>query len=82
MTRRGLLSIISSVYDPLGLAAQFLLQGRLLNQELCRANIGWNEVIPEKIQIQWTKWEKTETVGEDSSLKMLQAYVFWDISGM
>ena len=67
MTRRGLLSIISSVYDPLGLAAQFLLQGSLLNQELCRANIGWNEVIREKIQIQWTKWEKTETVGEDSS---------------
>ena len=58
MTRRGLLSIISSVYDPLGLAAPFLLQGRLLNQELWRANLGWDEVIPEKIQIQWTKWEK------------------------
>ena len=58
MTRRGLLSIISSVYDPLGLSAPFLLQGRLLNQELCRANLGWDEVIPEKIQIQWTKWEK------------------------
>ena len=58
MTRRGLLSIISSVYDPLGLAAPFLLQGKLINQELCRANLGWDEVIPEKIQIQWTKWEK------------------------
>ena len=58
MTRRGLLSIISSVYDPLGLAAPFLLQGKSINQELCRANLGWDEVIPEKIQIQWTKWEK------------------------
>ena len=36
MTRRWLLSIISSAYDPLGLAAPFLLQGRLLNQELCK----------------------------------------------
>ena len=58
MTRRGLLSIISSVYDPLGLVAPFLLQGRLLNQDLRRANLGWDEVIPEKIQMQWTKWEK------------------------
>ena len=58
VTRRGLLSIISSVYYPLGPAAPFLLQGKLINQEFCRANLGWDEVIPEKIQIQWTKWEK------------------------
>ena len=58
MTRRGLLSIISSVYDPLDLAAPFLLQGKLINQEFCRANLGWDEVIPEKIQIQGTKWEE------------------------
>ena len=58
MTERGLLSIISSVYDPLCLAEPFLLQEKLLNQELCRANLGWDEVIPEKIQIEWTKWEK------------------------
>ena len=58
MTRRGLLSIISSVYDPLGLGAPILLQGRLLNEKLCRANLGWDEVILEKIQIQWKKWEK------------------------
>ena len=51
------MSIISSVYEPLGLAAPFLLLGKLINQELCRANLCWNKVIPEKIQIQWTKWE-------------------------
>ena len=44
MTRRGLLSIISSVYDPLS-----LLQGRLLSQQLCRVNPGWDEVIQENI---------------------------------
>ena len=58
MTRRGLLSIISSVYDPLGLAASFLLQGRLINHELHKENLYWDEVIPVKIQLQWTKWEK------------------------
>ena len=60
MIRSGLLSIISSVYDPLGLAAPFLLEGKLINQELSKANLGWDEVIAEKIQIQWTKWEKNK----------------------
>ena len=36
----------------------FLLQGRLLNEELYRANLSWHEVIPEKIQIQWRIWRK------------------------
>ena len=58
ITRRGLLSIISSVYDPVGLAALFLLQGRLINHELHKENLCWDEVIPAKIQLQWTKWEK------------------------
>ena len=57
MTKRDLLSIISSVYDPLRLAEPFLLQGKVLNQELRRANLSWDEVIPEKIQIQRTKLE-------------------------
>ena len=57
-TRRGLLSIISSVYDPLGFATPFLLQGKLLIQQLCKENLGWDETIPDNIQRQWTKWER------------------------
>ena len=33
LTRRGLLSVISGVYDPLGLASPFVMRGRLLLQE-------------------------------------------------
>ena len=35
-TRRGLLLLLSSIYDPLGLGAPFLLKGRLIIQQLCR----------------------------------------------
>ena len=38
--RRGLLSVISSVYDPLRFAIPFLLQGKLLIQQLCEENFG------------------------------------------
>ncbi|KAK3749994.1 hypothetical protein QZH41_000414 [Actinostola sp. cb2023] len=33
-TRRGVLSIVNSIYDPLGLAIPVLLEGRLLLQQL------------------------------------------------
>jgi len=35
LTKRGVLSSIRSLYDPLGLASPFLLQGKLLLQQLC-----------------------------------------------
>ena len=38
-TRRGLLSIISSIYDPLGLVTPFVLSAKILMQELCRGNL-------------------------------------------
>ena len=57
-TRRGLRSVISSVYDPLGFAAPFPLQGKLLIQQLCKENLGWDETIPDNIQKQWAKWER------------------------
>ncbi|XP_038058753.1 uncharacterized protein LOC119730035 [Patiria miniata] len=56
MTRRGLLSIVSSVYDPLGFASPFILTAKMLFQELCRRKIGWDDSIPDEIARQWERW--------------------------
>ena len=45
VTRRGLLAALSSVYDPLGLGAPFLLKGRQIIQNICRNNLTWDEPI-------------------------------------
>ena len=37
-TQRGLLATLSSVFDPLGLGAPFLLKRRLIMQRLCKIN--------------------------------------------
>ena len=47
-TRRGILSMISSVYDPLGLASPFILSAKIILQDLCRLKISWDEQIPLK----------------------------------
>ena len=56
-TRRGILSMISSVYDPLGFAAPFLLQAKNILRNLCQEkNLGWDDEIQEKHLKLWKKW--------------------------
>lgn len=46
-TRRGILLVVSSVYDPLGFVAPFILTAKLILQDLCKKKPGWDEKIPE-----------------------------------
>lgn len=55
-TRRGLLSILSSIYDPLGIASPFILEGRRIIQTLCGENFKWDDKIPEDIYHHWNQW--------------------------
>ena len=55
-TRRGMLSVSSSVYDPLGFLAPVVLPAKIMLQELCRRNLGWDEATPQDILQQWTRW--------------------------
>ena len=55
-TRRGILSVVSSVYDPLGMAAPFILPAKLLLQDLCRKGLGWDDEIPNNHLARWRTW--------------------------
>ena len=55
-TRRGILSLISSVYDPLGLAATFVLPAKRLLQDLCRVKLDWDDPIPQEHKVRWERW--------------------------
>ena len=57
-SKRGLLSIISSVSYPLGFATPFLPQGKLIIQQLFKEILVWDEIIPGK----WT--ETVDNMGE------------------
>ena len=56
LTRRGILSIVSSVYDPLGFVSPFTLTAKKMIQELCRRSVGWDEDLPEDILTPWISW--------------------------
>ena len=62
-TRRGMLSILNSLYDPLGLAAPVIVRGKLLLRSMM-ANLGnlqpesWDEPLPEEQRPAWEAWCK------------------------
>ncbi|XP_072172027.1 uncharacterized protein [Diadema setosum] len=43
-TRRGILSVASSLYDPLGFLAPFVLPAKVLLQNLCRRDLTWDDL--------------------------------------
>ncbi|XP_073234570.1 uncharacterized protein [Porites lutea] len=56
LTRRGILSTVSSIYDPLGFAAPFLFRGKRILQLLCKENLDWDDAIPNELRTQWEMW--------------------------
>ncbi|XP_029967089.1 uncharacterized protein LOC115402704 [Salarias fasciatus] len=56
MTRRGILSTVASVYDPLGFLAPFLLTGKQVLQEICQKGVGWDELLPDELKPRWESW--------------------------
>ncbi|KAL7827082.1 hypothetical protein SRHO_G00328000 [Serrasalmus rhombeus] len=56
LTRRGILSTVSSIYDPLGFLAPFVLKGKQILQALCKSGCGWDKVISDAMLNQWKTW--------------------------
>ena len=50
-TRRGILSVVSSMYDSLGFVAPIILQAKSLLQSLCKQKYGWDEEISDEDSI-------------------------------
>ena len=55
-TRRGLLSIVNSIYDPLGFVAPVTLEGRLLVRELTTGTVKWDDPIEDEKKVKWNAW--------------------------
>lgn len=48
-TRRHVLSVVSSIYDPLGFVCPFVLTGRLILRDTCEHDLGWHDAVDEDI---------------------------------
>lgn len=57
-TKRGILSLTSSIFDPLGILTPFILEGKLIIQFLWKSKVDWDEEIPTELKTRWLSWRK------------------------
>ena len=57
-TRRGVLSTIGSIYDPLGLLGPFILKGRKILQQITLENSCWDDELTPELYSSWEEWLK------------------------
>ena len=90
LTRRVVLSIYSRIFDPLGFVQPFILQPKLLIQELCRLGLSWDEEVPIEVSKEWRKWlagigkitdySFPRCIVRDNTFKYSELHVFSDAS--
>jgi hypothetical protein len=56
-THRGILSVRSTIFDPLGFLSPFILPAKQITQEACRLKLGWDDELPEELQERWQQWK-------------------------
>ncbi|XP_068680362.1 uncharacterized protein [Montipora foliosa] len=79
-TRRGILSITSSIYDPLGFAAPFILPAKVILQDLCRQRLDWDDEIPLKDLHRWREWlDDLSKLGEYTIDRCIKPKAFGDV---
>ena len=56
IARKDMLSIIASMYDPLGLVSPCIVEGKKLLQEATRMKLSWVDDVPQELSEKWWSW--------------------------
>ncbi|XP_062542363.1 uncharacterized protein LOC134210331 [Armigeres subalbatus] len=57
-TKREVLKVIMSLFDPLGLVAFYLVHGKVLMQDIWTSGAHWDDNINQQLHERWIQWTK------------------------
>ena len=78
LTKRTMLSMSSSIYDPLGFAAPFVLEGKKIRQSFCNQNLPWHMEVNDDVKKEWNKFiTKLKQVDELYVRRYIRPDGFW-----
>ena len=55
VTKRNVLSVIASFYDPIGLIQPIVVKLKILFQEICKKNVNWDDELSNDLKEKWIK---------------------------
>ena len=58
-TKRRILSVTNSLYDPLGFVAPVVLEARLIYSDVCQKIVNWDDPIDDLSLKRWTAWRNS-----------------------
>ena len=56
VTRRGILSAVSQIYDPQGFLCPVILVGRQILQDACKKQLDRDASLPDDLRLRWKRW--------------------------
>ncbi|XP_044136507.1 uncharacterized protein LOC122928083 [Bufo gargarizans] len=79
-TKRGVLSTVNSLYDPLGFVAPIIMQGKAFLRQITteQEQIDWDVLLPDEKRMQWKVWK--DSLLELEQLYISRPYVFVSLS--
>ena len=58
-TKRGVLSTVNSLFDPLGFLSPLTIEGKIILRDITTGSVEWDEPLPQEKQAQWTAWRRS-----------------------
>ncbi|XP_053381914.1 uncharacterized protein LOC128549337 [Mercenaria mercenaria] len=71
-TRRGILAIVNSLFDPLGFLSPFTIIGKLILRDIVSEKCDWDQPVPCSIERRWIEWKHCLDIL--SNLKIPRSY--------
>lgn len=62
LTRRGLLSVVNSLFDPIGFISPNTISGKILLRECILEGVDWDESLPAENLHKWKEWQSSLVV--------------------
>ncbi|XP_043482815.1 uncharacterized protein LOC122511551 [Leptopilina heterotoma] len=74
VTKRELLRVIMSVFDPLGFLSPITIRGRMLLQDVWRSRIAWDQELQESEARNWQNWLSSISTVKGSEISRCYSY--------
>ena len=81
-TKRNILKQISTVFDPIGLAAPFILRAKIIMQQLWRQSYSWDQPISGSILQAWESWNEDLSKLADFNIPRCYADAKKEVAGV